>query len=117
MAYRGRSPSCRPENSESVVIFQPEIVYFRPAQQLQQEIPKKPEDRIKKVRKRPGFEHPVIETIEDSRTAADQRQGVNGVRTVVKSLAPFQHHALVDIQSLRGDLVHDRAPFSRIDQF
>src|SRR3989344_8216405 len=105
MAYRGRSPSCRPENSESVVIFQPEIVYFRPAQQLQQEIPKKPEDRIKKVRQRPEFEHPVIETIEDSRTAADQRQGVNGVRTVIQPVAHLQHHSLIDVPSPRGDFV------------
>jgi hypothetical protein len=67
------------KDSESVVIFQPEIVYLRLAQQLQQEIPEKPKDGIKKVRQRPGFEHPVIETIEDSRTTADQRQGVNSI--------------------------------------
>jgi hypothetical protein len=38
------------EGSESVVIFQPEIVYLRPAQQLQQEISEKPQDGIENVR-------------------------------------------------------------------
>jgi hypothetical protein len=38
------------EGSESVVISQSEIVYLRPAQQLQQEIPEKPEDGIENVR-------------------------------------------------------------------
>jgi hypothetical protein len=104
-------------NSESVVIFQPEIVYFRPAQQLQQEIPEKPEHGIKNAGQRPGFEHPIIEAIKYPRTAADQRQGVNRVGTVIKPIAHFQHHALIDIQSPRGYFVHDRAPFSRIDQF
>jgi hypothetical protein len=106
----------RSEDSESVVIFQTEIVYLRPAQQLQQEIPEKPEDGIKKVRQRPGFEHPIIETIEDSRAATDKRQGMNGVRTVIKPIAHFQHHALIDIQSLRGYFVHDRTRFPCIHE-
>src|SRR3990167_665132 len=116
-----RAPSARPqklflEGSESVVIFQLEIVYLRPAQQLQQEIPEKPEYGIKNAGQRPGFKHPVIETIEDSRTAADQRHSMNSVRTVIKQIAHFQHHALIDIQPLRGYFIHDRTRFPRVHE-
>ena len=101
---------------EPVVSFYPQIVDLRLTHNLQEKVPACPKTGVEDSRQRTGPKRVVAQHVEEIRSTADERQSVDRICAVIELSAHLHDHALVDIKSGLGNLLHVRAPCARIEE-
>jgi hypothetical protein len=113
----GSTASTAAPRLELLIAWYPKVIDSRFTETLEKQVTKNAQDGVKHMRHRLRFEHPMVETVENTGATADKRKRMDSVRSVVKVTAHLQNHALIDIQTPLRDLVHDGTLCSRVYDF